>query len=34
MSDIIKLENITKKFDRVILDSLNLIIEKSTITVL
>ncbi len=34
MSDIIKLENITKKFDRVILDSLNLIIEKSTITVI
>ena len=34
MSDIIKLENITKRFDRVILDSLNLIIEKNTITVI
>lgn len=34
MSDIIKLENITKRFDRVILDSLNLRIEKNTITVI
>ncbi len=34
MSDIIKLENITKRFDRVILDSLSLKIEKNTITVI